>query len=42
MRPINYQREESVPEPKQPRVQDVAATEDSDPATEDDDEKRET
>jgi hypothetical protein len=35
-----WQHEDHVPEPPQPDHQDPAATEDSDPATEDDDKKR--
>lgn len=35
-----WQREEHVPEPEQPDTQDPDASRDSDPATEDDDEKR--
>jgi hypothetical protein len=36
----NWRTEEHVDEPPQPDVQDADATEDHDPATEDDDEKR--
>jgi hypothetical protein len=37
---MNWRNEEHVEEPPQPNIQDPEATEDSDPATEDDDEKR--
>jgi len=37
---MSWQNEEHVDEPEQPDRQDKEATEGSDPATEDDDEKR--